>query len=106
METQGGVYGEADEQGGEEKGREEVVTLATNSTIENSKLSSRGNSVFKGAESKLGEKEHRSSFDKRRSTTKVSRHDAQDHQKSAVLLTLPHQCNVLFFDNCICFCMM
>ena len=51
METQGGVYGEADEQGGEEEGREEVVTLATNSTVENSKLSSRGNSVFNGAES-------------------------------------------------------
>ena len=105
METQGGVYGEADEQGGEEEGREEVVTLATNSTG-STKLSSRGNSVFIGAESKLGEKEHRSSFDKRRSTTKVSTHDAQDHQKSAVLLTLPHQCIVLFFDNCICFCMM
>ena len=50
METQGGVYGEADEQGGEEEGREEVVTLATNST-ESTKLSSRGNSVFMGAES-------------------------------------------------------
>ena len=46
METQGGVYGEADEQGGEEEGREEVVTLATNSN-----LSNRGNSVFIGAES-------------------------------------------------------